>query len=117
MHVAGFAPVVQPLPCRLPVGYGWANSTSTDWGDATVAAALRFPVDQAETRRAAAASGVACGDVAAHVVVVVVEGAVGGVVGVVAVARLEWLLVQPAAASAATDSARTHRIGETLPAQ
>ena len=82
------------------------------------AAALRLLVAQADTRWAAAASGVGCAAVGAHTVVVVVAGAtVTAVVLEVAGAPLPWELPQPAAKATTAENARSHRIAEKVAAQ
>ena len=72
-----------------------------------------MPVDQAETKRAAAESGLGCAAVGAHTVVDVVGAAVEAVVLVVAGEAAPWELEHPAAIISA-EAARTHRIPENL---
>lgn len=80
--------------------------------------ALRLLVAHADTRWAAAASGVGCAAVGAHDVVVVVAGATAvAVVLDVAGAPLPRELPQPAAKARTAENARTHRIAEKVAAQ
>lgn len=117
MQVAGFAPVVHPRDCRYPAGYGWAKRVSTAWGEATARAAGRLFVDQAETRRDAAASGEGCGAVGAHTVVVGAGGAVVAVVADAGGADVPWVLVHPAARATKAQAVSNHRIAEKVAAQ
>ena len=73
-----------------------------------------MPVDHAETKREAAASGLGCAAVGAHTVVDVVGAAVEAVVPTVAGDAAGWELEQPAAIASAADAARTHRIPQNL---
>lgn len=88
---------MHPRAWRYPAGYGCEKRVPTAAGVATDPASAWLPVAHADTSRAAAASGVLCGAVAAQTVV---GGTVGGVdvvdvADVVAVPPTEWLELQP----------------------